>query len=60
MVKVTYMEEVTDTEEGQDLMRVMHGSGDRHGRWPGIDEGPCMMVVVTDMEDGQALMRGRA
>ncbi len=54
------MEEVTDTEEGQDLMRVMHGSGDRHGRWPGIDEGPCMMVVVTDMEDGQALMRGRA
>ncbi len=34
------MEEVTDMEEGQALMGAMHdGSGDRHGRGPGIDEG---------------------
>jgi hypothetical protein len=36
----------------------MHdGSSDRHGRGPGIDEGPCMMEAVTDMEEGQALER---
>ncbi len=36
----------------------MHdGSGDRHGRGPGIDEGPCMMEAVTDTEEGQDLMR---
>ncbi len=44
----------------------------RHGRGPGIekatymeevpgmDEGPCMMEEVTDIEEGQALMRGHA
>jgi hypothetical protein len=38
----------------------MHdGSGDRNGRGSGMDEGPCMMEAVTDMEEGQAWKRAR-
>ncbi len=48
------MEAVTDMEEGQALRRA------RHGRGPGMDEGPRMMVVVTDMVEGQARERRQA
>ncbi len=49
------MEEATDMDEGQALMRghACEKVG-RHGRGPDIDEGPCMMEAVTDMEEGQA------
>jgi hypothetical protein len=36
----------------------MHdGSGDRHGRGSGVDEGPCMIEAVTDMAEGQTRER---
>jgi hypothetical protein len=52
------MEEMADMEDGHALMWAMHdGRGDRHGRVPGIDEGPCMNEEVTVMEEGQAWKR---
>jgi hypothetical protein len=54
------MEECQAWERAGRQLGAMHGRDVRHGRWPGIDEGPCMMEAVTDMEEGQALMRCHA